>query len=317
MATVDKAERLLNLVSTLLSTTRPLTAEELRARVPGYPEAKLSFRRSFERDKDDLREMGVPLVLELIDGVDPPAEGYRIDRSRYYLTDPGLEPDELAALHLALNAVRLDGVDAGDGLWRLGGVVDPTDPGAGDADAATVASLPADPNLAALFQACAEQRRATFTYNDEARRIDPHRVGFQRGHWYLAGYDHERDGIRNFRLDRIADVVQLGPPHAFGRQATGASGLPADPWLMGEGPEVVARLLVDAEQVPWATSQLGDAAAVERRPDGGAVFDVVVTNWPAFRSFVIGFLDHAELLAPAAQRDEMEAWLAARAEDGT
>jgi len=313
MATVDKAERLLNLISTLLSTTRPLTAEELRARVPGYPDAKLSFRRAFERDKEDLREMGVPLVLEPLEGVDPPIEGYRIDRSRYYLTDPGFEPDELAALHLALSAVRLEGLDGADGLWKLGGVVDEATDAAeaiGSGPAA-VASLPADPNLAALFQACAEQRRATFTYNDESRLIDPHRVGYQRGHWYLTGYDHGRQDERNFRLDRIVGLVELGAPGGFSDRSTRSSGLPDDPWRMGEGPEVTARLLVDADQVAWATSQLGEATVVERHADGSAEFEVAVTNWPAFRSFVIGFLDHAEVLGPPDRRAEMVAWLSA------
>ncbi len=316
MATVDKAERLLNLISTLLSTTRPLTAEELRARVPGYPEAKLSFRRAFERDKDDLREMGVPLVLEAIEGVDPPAEGYRIDRSRYYLTDPGFEPDELAALHLARQAVHLEGLDGSDALWKLGGVVDgQSDPtGAGPAGAGAVASLPADPNLAALFQACAERRQATFTYNDEVRLIDPHRVGFQRGHWYLTGYDHQRHDERNFRLDRIGGGVTLGSPGGCTRVEAG-SGLPDDPWRLGEGPEVTARLRVDGDQVAWATSQLGDATVTEWGPDGSATFEVAVTNWPAFRSFVLGFLDRAELLGPAAQRQEMVAWLSDLAQE--
>ncbi len=303
MATVDKAERLLNLISTLLSTTRPLTAEELRGRVPGYPEAKLSFRRAFERDKDDLREMGVPLVLEPIEGVDPPTEGYRIDRDRYYLTDPGFEPDELAALHLARQAVRLEGLDGPDALWKLGGVVD--DPADGDE---AVASLPADPNLGSLFQACAERRQATFTYNDEIRHVDPHRVGFQRGHWYLTGFDHGRQDERNFRLDRIADRVELGDPGGYPRVEAG-SGLPDEPWRLGMGPEVTARLRVDADQVGWATSQLGDTTVVERHTDGSATFEVAVTNWPAFRSFVLGFLDRAEVMGPPAQRQEMVTWL--------
>jgi len=315
MATVDKAERLLNLISTLLSTTRPLTAEELRSRVPGYPEAKLSFRRAFERDKDDLREMGIPLVLEPLEGVDPPVEGYRIDRSRYYLTDPGFEPDELAALHLALSAVRLDGLDGTDGLWKLGGMVDAGPTGPGD-PAGALASLPADPNLAALYQACAERRQVSFAYNAQERLIDPHRVGYQRGHWYLTGYDRQRADERNFRLDRIAGAVALGPPGAFEHAAGTGSGLPDDPWRLGEGPQITARLLVDADQVAWATSQLGDATVVERRPDGSAVFEVAVTNWPAFRTFVIGFLDHAEILAPAEQRHEMISWLTAVAADG-
>jgi proteasome accessory factor B len=304
---LDKLERLLNLISALLETTRPLTADELRTRVPGYPDNKTAFRRAFERDKEDLRDMGIPLVLETIAGVDPPLEGYRIDREQYYLRDPGFDPDELAALHLAMNAVRLEGLDVNDGLWRLGGVVQPAGEPAPDAGA--FASLPGDTNLAPLFQACADRRTASFDYNGEHRRVDAHRVGYQRGHWYLRGHDHDRAGERSFRLDRIAGAVEIGAPGSATHPAAARSGLPDDPWRLGEGPEELARLLVDADQLAWAGHQLGDATVVEQRDDGSAVLEVAVTNWPAFRTFVLGFLDHAELLAPAERRAELLAWL--------
>jgi predicted DNA-binding transcriptional regulator YafY len=303
---MDKLERLLNLISALLETSRPLTAEELRERVPGYPEAKASFRRAFERDKEELREMGVPLVLESIDGVDPPTDGYRIDRSRYYLRDPGFEPDELAALHLAATTVSLDGDAGDDGLWKLGGVVEAE--GEQPAIDGAQASLPSDPNLAPLYQACAERRTATFTYNDEVRTVDPQRVGYQRGRWYLSGWDHTREDERSFRLDRIDGVVGTGPPRAFAPRSARAA-LPDDPWRLGDGDEVTAQLLVDAEHVSWAARQLGDQVAVTYRGDGSAVFDVAVTNWPAFRSFVLTFLDHAEVLGPPTLRDQMIDWL--------
>jgi len=303
---VDKLERLLNLISALLETSRPLTAEELRERVPGYPDAKASFRRAFERDKDELREMGVPLVLEPIEGIDPPTEGYRIDRSRYYLRDPGFEPDELEALHLAATTVRLDGVEGADALWKLGGVIEAD--GEEPAIDGALASLPSDPNLATLYQACSERRTATSTYHDERREVDAQRVGYQRGHWYLTGWDHARDAERNFRLDRIEGVVTTGPPRAFASRGA-TSVLPDDPWRLGDGDEVTARLLVDADHAAWAARQLGDQVTTEHRPDGTVVFDVAVTNWPAFRSFVLTFLDHAEVLAPPELRAEMVEWL--------
>jgi proteasome accessory factor B len=117
---VDKLERLLNLTAALLHTSRPLTAEEIRERVPGYPEGLSAFRRTFERDKDDLREMGVPLSIERIEAEERPIDGYRIHERDYYLRDPGLDPDEAAALNLAVSAVRLDGVQGVEALWKLG-----------------------------------------------------------------------------------------------------------------------------------------------------------------------------------------------------
>jgi proteasome accessory factor B len=117
----EKLERLLNLTAALLETSKPLTASEVARRVYGYPEEKGAFRRTFERDKDDLREMGIPIELSEIIGTDPPETGYRIPKDQYYLRDPGLEPDELAALHLAASTVRLDGIEGAGGLWKLGG----------------------------------------------------------------------------------------------------------------------------------------------------------------------------------------------------
>jgi proteasome accessory factor B len=250
--------------------------------------------------------MGIPLVYEPVPGVDPPIDGYRIDRSRYYLRDPGFEPDELAALNLAATAVTLDGVEGVEGLWKLGGVVE--SPGEEPAIDGALASLPADPNLPALFQACIERRTAAFTYNDELRTVEPQRVGYQRGHWYLTGWDLARDGERNFRLDRIDGPVETTAPGAFAPRDTDA-GLPGDPWRLGQGDEVVARLLVDPDQATWAARQLGDKVPAEALGDGSVVFDVAVTNWPAFRSFVLTFLDHAEVLGPPELRQQMVDWL--------
>src|SRR5690606_18448055 len=162
---VQKLERLLNLTAVLLHSGRPMSAAELRERVPGYPDSDVAFHRAFERDKDDLREMGVPLELEEIPGADPPLDGYRIPRGRYYLPAAGLAPEELAALQLAAAAVQLDGVEGVEALWKLGGSA--ADPAA--ASIPTVAAIPTDPNLAPLFEAVSQRAPARFTYRDEHR----------------------------------------------------------------------------------------------------------------------------------------------------
>ena len=137
-----KLERLLNLTALLLETPRPLSAAEIRHRLGVYPDETDAFRRAFERDKDDLRAMGVPLEIETVPGVVPAVEGYRIPKDRYYLRDPGLTPDELAALRLAASLVQLDGLSAREGLLKLGGLVGDTGD-AGDAGVGlAVGSLP-------------------------------------------------------------------------------------------------------------------------------------------------------------------------------
>lgn len=310
---MDKLERLLNLTMALLQTPRPLTAAEIRERVPGYPDSEASFRRAFERDKDSLREMGVPVTLIEISHTDPPTDGYRILEADYYLRDPGFEADELAALHLAASAVKIDSTHGIEGLWKLGGVVeDPTAAPASrpssESPEATVA-LPGDPNLGPLFSAVTDRRSVSYTYNGTNRTVDPYRLDFQRGHWYLTAFDHVRAEERNFRVDRIESEVQLGRTNAFTRPATAVPGGPAQPWQFGEGDPVTAYLLVDRDQAPWVRQHLGDDAVVETRASGAIVFRVSVNNWPAFRSFALTFLEHAEILSPPELRDRMVAWL--------
>src|SRR4051812_29606115 len=159
--------------------------------------------------------MGIPIVITEIDGTNPPEYGYRIPKDQYYLRDPGLEADEVAALHLAASAIRLDGIQGGGALWKLGGV-----PDGEHRDDVHVAAIPADERVVALFTAVAERRPVTFAYRDEARTVDPYRLDFQRGRWYVSGFDHARGEERNFRLDRIDGAIALGAPHSFERPST-------------------------------------------------------------------------------------------------
>lgn len=300
---MHRLERLINLVAALLHADRPLTAEELRQRVPGYAEDRGAFRRAFERDKEALRDLGIPVVVEAVDeATEPGVVGYRIPKEAYYLQDPGLEPDELAALHLAATAVRLEGASGVEALWKLGGEVAEQGP------APAVAALPGTAALTPLFAAISARQRVGFTYRGRPRQLDPWRLSFRNGHWYLAGHDHDAAGERMFRLDRIeSDVEVVGEPGAFDRPPHGGAQPP--PWEMGGDDARTARLLVDAAQAGWAAGHVGPDAVEEWRPDGSVVLSVRVTNRDAFRSFVLGFLDHAEILGPSELRADLVDWL--------
>jgi proteasome accessory factor B len=302
----EKLERLLNLTALLLETRRPLSAAEIRDRIGSYPEDTDAFRRKFERDKDDLRGMGVPIAVETVPGVLPAVEGYRIPKDRYYLRDPGLTPDELAALRLAASLVQLEGVSAREGLLKLGGLVGDTD-GPGDDTGLAVGSLPG--GVGPLFGAIAAQVAVRFTYRGEVRTIDPYRLDFARGRWYVSGFDHGRREDRVFRLDRFESAAEALADARFERPASTAPGVQLDPWTLGGGDPVEARVLVDAAQAPWIVQHLGPGAVAEERPDGSVVVTMTVTNRDNFRSFVLTFLDHAEVLEPAELRAEVVAWL--------
>lgn len=317
----NKLERLLNLTAVLLDTSRPLSAEDLRQRVEGYPPPGSAFHRAFERDKDDLRVLGVPLRVERVPATDPPVDGYRIESDEYYLPDPGLEPDELAALHLASITVRLDGLGDEEALWKLGGLATGTDlgaPAAEDADLldGVVASLPTDPNLVPIFQAITDREVVGFRYNQQERTVDPWRLDFHRGRWYLTGFDHDRQDERNFRLDRLESPVEAkGETMTSTPPQTTKTG-PAKPWMLGEEQPTVARLLVDADRVSMARRQLGQEVESEEQPDGSHIFAVPVINWEAFRTFVLGFLDSVEILQPPEWREDIADWLSAIATQG-
>ena len=301
---MSRLERLINLTAALLNTERLLTADELHERVPGYADDRNTFRRAFERDKETLRDMGVPISMGLLDPDDPNLLGYRVRRDEYYLPDPRLEPDELAALHLAASAVRLEGAGGVEALWKLGGAVAEGGP------VAELAALPGAAHLVSLFGAISVRQAVRFVYRDATREVDPFRLSFRNGHWYLAALDHTRGEERSFRLDRITGGVErVGEPDAFERPAV--TGRQPPPWLLGGDEPVTAHLLVDADHAGWAMGQVGLSRVEERRPDGSVVLAVHVTNRSAFRSFVLGFLDHAEVIGPPELRAELVAWLEA------
>ena len=315
---MDKLERLLNLTAELLNTARPITAGEIHRRMAAaYPAATDSFRRSFERDKADLRSIGVPLRSSPTPGTDPPVEGYHIRRGEYAGRDPGLAPDELAALHLASNLVRLEG-GVGGAFTKLGGPFaasaggdDPDGAGSGGAsDPAPVGALPFDEPLAALVEGAARRRVAAFVYNGEARTVEPGRLSFSRGHWYLSGWDRDREAERVFRVDRMTGPVTLGGPTAHARPPAGDIG-PLLGWELGDAEPVEARVSVDADQAAWASHVTG--ADGEPQPDGSVVLTLKVRNPDAFRSLVLSFLDRAEVLAPEELRGAVIDWLEAMA----
>ncbi|MEO7555152.1 MAG: WYL domain-containing protein [Acidimicrobiales bacterium] len=308
--TTSKLERLLNLTAALLETSRPLTAADIERRVPGYPDAPVAFRRAFERDKEELREMGIPVTSLEIIVTDRPETGYQIRKADYYLRDPGLDADELAALHLAASAVRLDGIEGTGALWKLGGVPLPTKArNAIDRAHRGLASLPGGASVVTVFDAVASRRPIAFSYRGEDRTVDPYRLDFQRGRWYITGYDHGRAAERNFRLDRVEGDVTLVGSGTFERPATDISGARREPWELGEGEPVLARVLVDVSQAALARNVVEEGAIVEERDDGSVVVELPVTNIDGFRSFVLSFLDDAEVLSPPELRADIAGWL--------
>jgi proteasome accessory factor B len=219
-----RTERLLSIVVLLLSSRRYLTAEQIRAAVSGYPDEQEAFKRMFERDKEELRDLGIPLETGRSSAIDDDL-GYRISRQDYELPEIHLEPDEAAVLGIASRvwqSAELAGAATGAAL-KLRAASREAD---GDGD--VVASPPPgiqprlstqEPAFGPLWEAVRDRRPVTFSHlapgrsEPTKRTLEPWGVVNRRGRWYVAGHDRTRDAPRVFRLSRITGPVKLaGPP---------------------------------------------------------------------------------------------------------
>lgn len=294
-------ERLLNLLACLLTAERPVPAEEIRYTVAGYEDkTDEAFHRMFERDKDLLREMGIPLELQPTD-IWEVEFGYVLPPDEYQLEDPGLTDEERTALWLAVQIVRLGGQPQGpDALLKLGGV-----PflGGGEPLAAEL-GLGSD-ELTTAFQAVADRSIVEFVYRDRDRRLNPYGLVHQRGHWYLVG-DAPGQGVRAFRVDRTSKLTVKSDPGAFERPPgfKAADALPHAPWEAGEG-DVRAEVHFDADVSWWAERQLPSNAGRERHEDGSITARLDVANEDAFIGWMLAFEEKAEVLSPTALRDRL------------
>jgi proteasome accessory factor B len=274
-----RAERLVNLVIALLGTRQFLTAARIRATVPGYEaddgtaRADEAFKRMFERDKAELREMGVPLETGRTSVFDT-EDGYRIARADYELPEITLTGEEAAAVGLALR------------LWESAQLAGPAHSAlvklkAAGIDVDATRGIPLRPRLDAgepafepCYAAARDRRELSFDYRrpDEdaptRRHVQPWGVVAWHGHWYLVGLDLDRQAPRQFRLSRI-----VGEPKATGR--AGAFEPPPDTDLAG----IVAGQVGGEEWVVVVRARPGTAIGLRRHavplgtaegdPDGG------------------------------------------------
>ncbi|HEY3724530.1 MAG TPA: WYL domain-containing protein [Acidimicrobiia bacterium] len=298
----DRRERLLNLLAALLETRGGLTRDEIVTNSSlGYPEAPESARKAFERDKASLRAMDVP-VREEVRGNE---SRYRVDPKEYYLPDLDLDEAELEALHVAVTAIGLGG-GGGEGagaLMKLGGLE-----GSGGMP---VAELPVVDALAPLFDASRHRAAVAFEYRGRARRVEPWGLTSKFGRWYLIGYDRDAGEMRVFRADRIDGDVVAGEPAAFRVPDDFRADvyLADQPWEYGQGRATRVRVRIDAGHHADLAEQLPAGTPIEHEPDGSAVVELSVVNDAGLRSFVLGYLEHAEVLSPPEARAAFTEWL--------
>jgi proteasome accessory factor B len=305
---MDPLERLLNLVGLLLETPTPLTFEQIRDTLDAYRADNVdSAKRMFERDKDQLREFGIPLQLVDTD-VWGSEQGYVIPKDEYYLPEIAFTPEELGALLVAAQsggqntraeqAARklLYGAEGGVLAGLAGG------PLASGSDARS-----------ALVIDCADaaqrRRRVTFEYRTShgqagRRTVEAYAMVFRGGHWYLVGHDIDRDDVRAFRLSRFTgDVDDVGaggdPPDGF----RAADHVQAGPWAaVGEEH---AEIAFSPAVAWWAVGSFAGSRATSVDDGGWTVVDVPMAGRDLLASLLLQFGADAVVRAPAELRAEI------------
>jgi len=208
-----KSERLVNLTIALLATGRWITKSEIYENIEGYsgePDAK---ERMFERDKEELRNLGIDIEVGTFDPLFEDEVGYRIRPENYRIQISELTPQQLALISSATQSWRGAILDskASAGLTKLKALGIESD----------VDGIPMNPhqvrnsdtNLAKVIDALALRKTISFDYRasdntDENRALEPYGVGTKNGFWYVAGNDLERRAVRLFRLDRVVSEVK-------------------------------------------------------------------------------------------------------------
>ncbi|HSV39595.1 MAG TPA: WYL domain-containing protein [Nocardioidaceae bacterium] len=219
-----KSERLLNLLITLLVSRTYVSKERLRQVIAEYGEAPSddAFEKMFERDKEDLRQLGVPIEVGSPDPLFEDDKGYRIVRSAFELPEIELSPEEAAVVGLAARVWQHAGLASAtsDALVKLK---------AAGVDVDREALNLVQPQLAVdeptfeLIWDCLRTRtpvrfeyRKSEATSAELRHLQPWGVATYRGRWYVVGLDTDRGQPRLFRLSRVqGDVVRDGRPGVY------------------------------------------------------------------------------------------------------
>jgi proteasome accessory factor B len=221
--TAWKSERLLNLVIMLLVSRTYVTKERIREVIEGYDKTNdEAFEKMFERDKEELRALGIPIELGHVDKFFEDEQGYRIKRDAFELPDIDLTPDEAAVLGLAARVWQHAGLATAtsSALVKLRAAGHDVDREALDALQPRVVAD--EPAFNDMWEMTISRTPVRFGYRRAGatevveRHLEPWGVVTSRERWYVVGHDRDRNGPRMFRLSRVVgDVVADGSPGSF------------------------------------------------------------------------------------------------------
>jgi proteasome accessory factor B len=217
-----KTERLLNLLIMLLVQRHYVSKERIREILYADAPSTDAFEKTFERDKDELRSLGVPIEVGQMDAYFDDEPGYRIRADQFALPEISLESDEAQVVALATR------------VWDHARLAEATTDAVGKLTAAgldlDLAALEiAQPRLSAdepsfdvFWEATLSRRPVTFDYRRPGydqpltRHLEPWGVVRYSGRWYVVGQDTDRGEERVFRLSRVVGQAKMsGAPGSF------------------------------------------------------------------------------------------------------
>lgn len=209
---IDKTERLLNLTLALLATKRPMTKAEIFEQIPGYSGNPESMERMFERDKDELRDLGVTVEVLPTDAYFNDEQGYQIIPRDFFLEDISFTYEESLWLAIATNLLHEASPKAGarQGLQKLITVGQVGGEEFFEMGAHTDLALSFSESLQEIWRSIRERQVLAFTYSTsngtKRREASPILLTSRLGNWYLVAIDSDDKQVKTFRIDRMTDV---------------------------------------------------------------------------------------------------------------
>jgi proteasome accessory factor B len=316
--TTRKTERILNLTICLLVSDRYLSKSRIREAVEGYHDlSDAAFERTFERDKDELRSLGVPIEVGSFDAFFDDEPGYRIRPSEFELPAIDLDAEEASVVGVAARVWQHAGMaeSTRSALAKLRAAgVEPDTTQLSGLEPSVQASEPA---FEPLWTAVLERTRVSFTYrHGERRTLEPWGLTASKGRWYVIGWDTDREATRMFKLSRMADL-----PRRVSR--AGAYAVPADldlralaRTLAPPEPHETALLAIRGGRAQ-ALAQRGEPATSDApRPNGFEVFAVPYADLWRITEEISQHAADVVVLAPVELREHVLRGLAAVAGTG-
>jgi predicted DNA-binding transcriptional regulator YafY len=136
------------------------------------------------------------------------------------------------------------------------------------------------------------------------REIEPHFLQNVRGDWLLVAWDRLRDADRMFMLARVREHAFTGERFER-REALQPGRYNADVFLIEHGASTYpVAIRFSAHQARWIRERRWhQSQRLEEQPDGSLILHLEVSGEGDLLRWVLGYGEHAEVLAPDWLRD--------------